>query len=108
MRTRLKNLTPGEAMKIRSCRNDPVLAPLATAFDLKEDFFNIYDENLVSKENAQQAFAEWDRSIPPDAMYDDFRKFAGTVHNFYEQIFNFWDCPISITNSSSLPFPFHL
>ena len=98
MRTRLKNLTPGEAMKIRSCRNDPVLAPLATEFDLKEDFFNIYDENLVSKENAQQAFAEWERSIPSEAMYDDFRKLAGTVHNFYEQIFNFWDCPISITN----------
>ena len=98
MRTRLKNLTPGEAMKLRACRNNPVLAPLATAFDLKEDFFNIYDENLVSKENAQRAFADWERSIPEDAMYEDFRKLAGTVHNFYEQIFNFWDCPISITN----------
>ena len=98
MRTRLKNLTPAEAAKIRSCRNDPVLAPLATAFDLKEDFFNIYDENMASKENAQNAFEEWEKSIPKDAMYDDFRKLAGTVHNFYEQIFNFWDCPITITN----------
>ena len=98
MRTRLKNLTPSEAVKIRRCREDPVLAPLATAFDLKEDFFNIYDNNLVSKENAQKAFMEWKKSIPKDAMYDDFRALANTVHNFYEQIFNFWDCPISITN----------
>ena len=98
LRTRLKSLTPDEAAKIRRCRQDPVLAPLATAYDLKEDFFNIYDENRVSKENAQKAFAEWEGSIPQDAMYEDFRRLAGTVHNFYEQIFNFWDCPISITN----------
>lgn len=98
MRTRLRNLDPKEAAKIRKCRYNPTLAPLATAFDLKEDFFNIYDENLVSKENAQKAFDEWEKSIPEDKMYEDFRTLAKTVHNFYEQIFNFWDCPISITN----------
>lgn len=98
LRTRLSKMTTEDAAKIRECRKDPVLMPLATAFDLKEDFFNIYDENLTSKDNAQKAFAAWEKSIPADPIYEDFRQLAKTVHNFYEQIFNFWECPISITN----------
>ena len=98
LRTRYSKMLPEEALRIKECRQNPVLQPLATAFDLKEDFFNIYDENLTSKEDAQKAFEEWEQSIPEDDMYDDFRDLAKTVHNFYEQIFNFWDCPISITN----------
>lgn len=42
-------------MKIRECRESEFFRPLATAFDLKEDFFNIYDENPNSIENAKQA-----------------------------------------------------
>lgn len=98
LRTRLKDLTPDEAAKIKRCRQSDVLRPLAVAFDLKEDFFNIYDNNMSSKDKAQQAFADWEASIPSDDVYEDFRVLAGTVHNFYEQIFNFWDCPITITN----------
>lgn len=98
LKTRLKDLEPDEAAKIKAARDDPKLAPLAVAFDLKEDFFNIYDDNLSSKENAQKAFAEWESSIPEDALYDKFRELAGTVHNFYEQIFAAWDCPIAISN----------
>ena len=98
LRTRCSKMLPEEAMQIKECRLNPVLQPLATAFDLKEDFFNIYDNNLESKENAQKAFAEWEQNIPKDEVYDDFRTLAKTVHNCYEQIFNFWDCPISITN----------
>lgn len=98
LRTRLKNLTPEDALKIKACREDPELNLLAVAFDLKEDFFNIYDENKTSKANAQQAFTAWENSIPEDEAFDDFRELAKTVHNFYEQIFNYWDCPILITN----------
>ena len=98
LRTRLRDLTPEEAMKIKECRSDTRLQPLATAFDLKEDFFNIYDENLNSIDNAKQAFADWEASIPEEAIYDDFRTLAKTVHNFYEQIFNYWICPLTITN----------
>ena len=71
---------------------------MAIVFDLKEDFYNIYDENPYSKENAQKAFKDWEASIPADSIYDCFRKLANTVHNFYEQIFNYWDCPIAISN----------
>ncbi len=42
-------------MKIRLLRDDPTLAPLAVAFDLKEDFFDIWDEN-PSKDNAIKTF----------------------------------------------------
>ncbi len=83
LRTRLKNMTPEEAAKIRECRTTEALKPLAVAFDLKEDFFNIYDENLASIDNAKRAFEDWENSIPADDIYEDFRKLAKTVHNFY-------------------------
>jgi len=98
LKTRAKDLDVEEASKIRAARVNEKLKPLATAYDLKEDFFNIYDDNKESKENAQKAFAEWEKSIPKDEIYDKFRELAGTVHNFYEQIFAAWDCPIAISN----------
>ena len=45
-----------------------------------------------------KAFAQWEQSIPGESLFDSFRDLAKTVHNFYEQIFNYWDCPIAITN----------
>lgn len=98
LKTRLRDLDAEDAEKIRIIRTKPKLAPMAVAFDLKEDFFNIYDENLDSKANAKAAFAAWEASIPVDDIYCKFRELAKTVHNFYDQIFNFWDCPITISN----------
>ncbi len=97
LRTRAKDLSSENAAKIRGCRTNPALAPLAIAYDLKEDFFNIYSD-LSSKENAQQKFEVWANSIPDDDLYKGFRDLVKTVRNFYEQIFNYWDCPIAITN----------
>ncbi|MDY5338049.1 MAG: transposase [Intestinimonas sp.] len=98
LRTRQSKITPEEAAQIKECRNSEKLNKLAIAFDLKEDFFNIYNENRTSKENAQKAFSDWEKSIPADDIFEPFRTLAKTVHNFYEQIFNYWDCPIAITN----------
>ena len=98
LKTRLKDIDPEDAMKIKAARNDPKLAPLAIAFDLKEDFFNIYDENPTSKDNAKKAFIKWEKTIPKDKLYDKFRELANTVRNFEEQIFAYWDCPIAISN----------
>ena len=89
---------PEDAAKIKAARSNHELAPLATAFDLKEDFFNIYDENPSSKDNAKKAFEQWEQSIPKDAIYDKFRELAATVHRFEDQIFAYWDCPIAISN----------
>ena len=98
LKTRLKDLDPEDAAKIKAARSNPELAPLATAFDLKEDFFNIYDENPSSKDNAKKSFKQWEQSIPKDAIYDKFRELAATVHRFEDQIFAYWDCPIAISN----------
>jgi transposase len=98
LRTRARNMKPEEALKIKECRKNDILKPLAVAFDMKEDFFNIWDENLDSIDKAKRAFALWESRIPSDAIFQDFRRLAMTVHNFYEQIFNFWNCPIWITN----------
>ena len=98
LKTRLKDLEPEEAARIKAARTDPKLAPFAIAFDLKEDFFNIYDNNPSSKDNAKKAFYDWEKSIPNDSLYDKFRELAATVHHFEEQIFAYWDCPIAISN----------
>jgi transposase len=67
--------------------------------NLKENFFNIYDENSSSKDNAITAFKKWKKSIPKDAIYDKFRELAATVHRCFEdQIFSYWDCPFAISN----------
>lgn len=98
LKTRRKNLLPEEAEKIRLARRSEKHKPLAIAFDLKEDFFDIYDKNPISKDNAIQSFLDWKDSIPVDNIYDKFRELAQTVHNFHEQIFQYWDCPIAISN----------
>ena len=98
LRTRQSRLTPEDAAKIRNCRNDEKYKDLAVAYDLKEDFFDIYDKNPVSRNDAEQAFIAWEKAIPKGEQFNDFRKLAKTVRNFYEEIFNFWDCPAMITN----------
>ncbi len=98
LRTRLKRLSEEEQLLIRECRKNPVTNPIAVAFDLKEDFFDIYDKHKNSKADAQEAFAEWEKKIPKDESFEGFQKLVGTVNNFYEQIFNLWECPIYITN----------
>lgn len=98
LKKRFRDLNTEDAEAIKNLRHNEKLAPMAIAFDLKEDFFNIYDENPYSKENAQNAFKKWEESISEDSIYNSFRKLANTVHNFYEQIFNYWDCPIAISN----------
>lgn len=98
LRKRFKDLDSEEASKIKYCRSHPDYAPLAMAYDLKEDFFNIYDDNPSSKDNAMKAFEEWEKTIPEDEIYEPFRELAKTVHNFYEEIFNRWDCPFMISN----------
>ncbi len=98
LKKRLSTLDSDEAEKIAIIRSKPKMAPMAVAFDLKEAFFNIYDENPASVDNAKRAFDEWELSIPADAIYEPFRTLARTVHNFYAQIFNYWRCPIAVSN----------
>ncbi|MBS6716482.1 MAG: transposase [Bifidobacterium longum] len=36
--------------------------------------------------------------IPEGELFDTFRTLAKMVRNFYTQIFQYWDCPIAISN----------
>lgn len=69
-----------------------------TAYDLKEDFFDIYDEQPSSREDAEETFDAWRESIPEDEAYNPFRGLAKTVENHREFIFNYWECPSRISN----------
>ena len=68
------------------------------AYDLKEDFFDIYDEHPSSRDDAEAAFDGWRASIPDAASFDPFRVLARTVENHCKYIFNYWDCPSRISN----------
>ena len=99
LKKRLKKMDPADGNAIKALRSSPKYAELAVAFDLKEAFFNIYDNNPTSKENAIRDFKAWEASIPADPIYDKFRDLAATVHHFHKQIFACWDCPTQISNA---------
>ena len=98
LKMRYSTLGTEEQEKIRLLRSNPKLGVLAEAYDLKEDFFNIYDDNKASKDNAIAAFEAWEQSIPIEPIFDKFREVADMVHNHFEAIFAWWDCPTAISN----------
>ena len=98
LRKRTRDLNPYEASALRQLRGDAAYADLMRAYDMKEDFFDIYDEHPASKENAEAAFEAWRASIPEGAAFEPFRALARTVDNHREYIFNWWDCPARISN----------
>lgn len=98
LRKRTRDLGPYEASALRELRTDAVYAPLMAAYDLKEDFFDIYDEHPNSREDAEEAFDAWRASIPDGEAFEPFRALSRTVENHREFIFNWWDCPSRISN----------
>lgn len=65
---------------------------LAIAFDLKEAFYAIYDND--TRQDAEKAFQEWEQSIPLEYK-KEFGGVAKTVNNHHQDIFNYFDCPIT-------------
>ena len=98
LRKRTRDLSPYEASALRALREDPSYSTLMTAYDLKEDFFGIYDDHPSSREEAEAAFDAWIREIPDGREFDPFRALARTVQNHREFIFNYWECPSRISN----------
>ena len=98
LRTRTRALNAYEASALRGLREDASYTTLMTAYDLKEGFFDIYDENPASREDAEASLDAWSASIPEDAAFEPFRALARTVENHREYIFNYWDCPSRISN----------
>lgn len=98
LKMRYSKLSTEDQEKIRLIRSNPKMAVLAQAYDLKEDFFDIYDNNKESRDNAMAAFKAWEKSIPAEPIFDKFREVAEMVYNHYEAIFNWWICPSAISN----------
>jgi transposase len=88
------NLSPSEREALEIVRHK--IPELSVAYDIKEEFFRIYDE--PDRESAENAFKEWEECLPSDRM-PRFRDLAKTVHNHYEDIFAYWDAPFKITNA---------
>lgn len=88
------NLSPSERDALEIVRHK--IPELSVAYDIKEEFFKIYDE--PDRESAQNAFRGWEECLPSDRM-PRFRDLAKTVHNHYEDIFAYWDAPFKITNA---------
>lgn len=65
---------------------------LALAFDLKEEFFLLYE--CQSRSDAEQAFEKWKKSIPPEFKHG-FGEVATTVDRHHQNIFNFYDSRIT-------------
>ncbi len=65
------------------------------AYDLKEQFYNIYE--ATTKDDAIQRFNNWESDIPKHLK--SFRDVAKTVNNNFEDIFTYWDAPVRITNA---------
>lgn len=98
LRKHTQSLNAYEASALRELRGGDSYTTLMTAYDLEEDFFDIYDENPASREGAEAAFDAWSASIPKDKAFEPFRALARTVENRRECIFNYWDCPSRISN----------
>lgn len=98
LKMRNSKLSTEDQEKIRLLRSKPKLVVLAQAYDLKEDFFDIYEKNAQSRDNAIAAFKAWELSIPQDEVFDKFREVAQMVYNHFEAIFNWWNCPAAISN----------
>ncbi len=69
---------------------------LALAYELKEKFYEIYDN--PEKTEAIKAFEEWESAIPTIGA-NGFTSLAKTVKNHYDDIFAYWDAPAKITNA---------
>ncbi len=67
---------------------------LAKAYDLAEAFHNLYE--LDDRIEAEEAFEEWVRSIPPEYA-ESFGQVARMVNKHHQNIFNYFD--LKITNA---------
>ncbi|MEI7614783.1 MAG: ISL3 family transposase [Betaproteobacteria bacterium] len=86
-------LTPEESVALGIVKKN--LPDLALAYDLKESFYEIYDQD--TRADAMLAFKDWEKSVPTKMPM--FASLAKTVHNHFEDIFAYWDAPTRITNA---------
>lgn len=90
LKTRERSLTDWERTQLQMWRQDfPILG---TAYDLKEEFYRIYDAQ--TQQEARLRFNTWKNNIPPElAKY--FEPILVTWSNWDKEIFEYWNHPIT-------------
>lgn len=72
---------------------------LGQAYELKEDFFNIWDE--TDKQTAWAKYEAWKASIPTD-LAGQFKDITTAVENWKEPIFNYFDTRVTNAYTEAL------
>ncbi|MEY2838407.1 MAG: hypothetical protein RJB60_706, partial [Pseudomonadota bacterium] len=65
---------------------------LAAAYEAKERFHDIY--SYKTKDDAMRSAEEWEASIPDEVAWA-FREVKGALRSWWDEIFNYYDRPIS-------------
>ncbi len=72
---------------------------LKMAYDLKEDFFKIWDSN--SRLEAYDKYQHWLRRIP-DEMKAPFKPIVTAMKNWEDEVFNYFDHPVTNAYTESV------
>lgn len=83
---RKPNLDKQELAKIKKWRR--TYPALIDAWELKEQFFGIYDQ--PNAEAAREAFKQWRVDLPL-TVHSQFKELVNMVNNWEEEIFNYFD-----------------
>lgn len=90
LKTREKNLTDWDREQLKTWRESfPILG---TTYDLKEEFYRIYDARNV--EEARLKFTVWKGKIP-ESLLKYWEPILTTWTNWDKEIFEYWNHPIT-------------
>jgi|JTFO01.1.fsa_nt_gb transposase len=73
---------------------------IGEAYQLKEDFFNIWDSGF-SRADAELAYRTWEDRLVGD-MAEHFLPLTRAVNNWWTEVFNYFDHPITNAYTESL------
>lgn len=73
---------------------------LGQAYELKEEFFNIWDEE-TDKQAAWSRYTEWKKAIP-DELTSQFKDITTAVDNWQGPIFNYFDTGVTNAYTEAL------
>jgi transposase len=94
LQKREKDLTPAQRLLVESWAGFvPVLKDLLR---IKEEFYAIYD--VREKQEAYARYMAWEASIPA-TLYEAFLPLLLTIEEWGQEIFAFWEMPVSLTNA---------
>ena len=99
LRKRKKDCSKIELQIIDTIRKDTSILSIGKAYDLKEEFFNIYDDSSLSVSEASDRINDWAKRIPKAPEFKDFHLIAQIMKKHTVEIMNIHNCPTKITKA---------